>query len=235
MCPYQAEFIFFGALPSTFLLKPLSRSPSVHSSHSQDHCRLHTYRSMQSLPLRLKEKHKETCTHVGTTKNIALSASMQRACERTETSVREACGTPVCEDHTTHVQLLLRMDGSSTSVSNALSLIGELCCHRSFDTLLLSPRSWRLERGLTRALQRHDASTHSVPHRRENKWSSGFQWMLAVRAAQIQEAFFAFDGNGTTASATAVPVLSGSSASSSSSWRMSSVSSGGSAFFISVS
>ena len=121
MCPYQAEFIFFGALPSTFLLKPLSKSPSVHSSHSQDHCRLHTYRSMQSLPLRLKEKHKETCTHVGTTKNIALSASMQRACERTETSVREACGTPVCEDHTTHVQLLLRMDGSSTSVSNALS------------------------------------------------------------------------------------------------------------------
>ena len=50
--------------------------------------------------------------------------------------------------------------------------------------LLLPPRSCRLERGLTRAKQRHDASTHSVLHRRENIWSR-CRWMLAVRAAWL--------------------------------------------------
>ena len=56
------------------------------------------------------------------------------------------------------------------------------------------------------------------------------RWVLAVRAAQIHEAFCVF------ASATVVPVLSGSSApSSSSSWRMRSVSSGGSSCSTSVS
>ena len=85
--------------------------------------------------------------------------------------------------------------------------------------------------------QRHDAGASSVLHLPEN--NSWFWWMLAVRAATVE--------NGTTASATAVPVLSEttssssctswalSSAASSSSWRMRSVSSAGSSSTSSVS
>ena len=68
-------------------------------------------------------------------------------------------------------------------------------------------------------------------HRIIGTMQAHLRWMLAVRAAQIHEAFCVF------ASATAVPVLSGSSApsSSSSSRRKRSVSSGGSSCSISVS
>ena len=72
------------------------------------------------------------------------------------------------------------------------------------------------------------ASSH---HRIIGTMQAHLRWMLAVRAAQIHEAFCVF------ASATAVPVLSGSSAPSSSSSprRKRSVSSGGSSCSISVS
>ena len=64
---------------------------------------------------------------------------------------------------------------------------GLQCSHlRSSKYLLLPPRSWRLERGLTRAQQRHDAGAPSVLHLPENNsWS---WWVPAVRAAQIQKA-----------------------------------------------
>ena len=60
--------------------------------------------------------------------------------------------------------------------------------------LLLPPRSWRLERGLTRAHHRiigtMQAHLRSCIVPENNSW---LWWMLAVRAAQIQEAFCACD------------------------------------------
>ena len=147
-------------------VKALSRSPSVGSAHSQTFTFIALTEQFHGNSIPSVNPTLSNSTETQSHLSTKKQASRQQSTRATNAE------HPVSEDHTTHVRLV---------------------CHGTFENLLLPPRSPELERGLTRAQQRLDASTHSVPHRRENNWCSGFRWMLAVRAAQIQEAFCAFE------------------------------------------
>ena len=156
MCPYQAQFTIFRVLTDRFLLKPLSRSLSdARSTHSKDHCRLQVHILQDSRSLRSLRTPTQTQSHLHTP-TVQFHRDSIPSVDPTPstTTTKHACEMsaehPLSKDHTTVVQLLY---------------------HRAFEHLLLPPRSWRVPRSLTREQQRQDASTHSIPHRRENNWN----------------------------------------------------------------
>ena len=165
--------------------------------------------------------------------NVPLSSTVhhlsgpKHVCSRTKHSQDHGRRlNPICQPNTEHHDQKARASERRQACEmNGTPLRSSML---SFENLLLLPRSWWLERGLTRAHHRI-IGTMQVHLR-----SSGFRWVLSARGAQIQEAFCAFD-SGSHRGARDDCLRNSCARDLGMLWRRRSVSSGGSSCSISVS
>ena len=164
--PCLHENVIFRVLTHMLLLRTLSRSRSLHPNHSRDHCRLHvTYPSIH-----FHYAYGDSIPSVNPPRR--LKPICQPNTEHHDKKARASERRQACDMEGLQCSRLGVATATKVVVAGERPDPGASSHHRIIGTMQAHLRSC------------------TVP---ENNWCSGSRWVLAVRAAQIHEAFCVFD------------------------------------------